>query len=125
MAATIAGSALIATYPTVRLATGLDPHILRLAFAIFLATICRDRRLPHVAWCCQSRGRADASLGVDNHPRRYRWRVLGVFRSRWGVRCAATADDVLRIAAVGGARSSIGPLFPERTDRIAGLCRSR
>jgi uncharacterized membrane protein YfcA len=39
MAATIAGSALIATYPTARLATGLDPHILRLAFALFLATI--------------------------------------------------------------------------------------
>jgi uncharacterized protein len=39
MAATIAGSALIATYPTARLATGLDPHVLRLAFALFLATI--------------------------------------------------------------------------------------
>src|SRR6201988_5313628 len=39
MAETIAGSALIATYPTARLATGLDPHVLRLAFAIFLATI--------------------------------------------------------------------------------------
>ena len=39
MAATIAGSALIATYPTARLATGLDPHVLRLAFAAFLATI--------------------------------------------------------------------------------------
>jgi len=38
MAATIAGSALIATYPTARLATGLDPHVLRLAFAVFLAT---------------------------------------------------------------------------------------
>jgi uncharacterized protein len=39
MAATIAGSALIATYPTARLATGLDPHALRLAFALFLAAI--------------------------------------------------------------------------------------
>jgi uncharacterized membrane protein YfcA len=39
MAATIAASALIATYPTARLATGLDPHVLRLAFAVFLATI--------------------------------------------------------------------------------------
>ena len=38
MAATIAGSALIAAYPTARLATGLDPHVLRLAFAVFLAT---------------------------------------------------------------------------------------
>ena len=39
MAATIAGSALIATYPTARLATGLDTHVLRLAFAVFLAMI--------------------------------------------------------------------------------------
>src|SRR5215472_6991851 len=38
MAATIAVSALIATYPTARLATGLDPQALRLAFAVFLAT---------------------------------------------------------------------------------------
>ena len=30
MAGTIAGSALIATYPTARFATGLDPHVLRL-----------------------------------------------------------------------------------------------
>ncbi|MBV8088531.1 MAG: sulfite exporter TauE/SafE family protein [Alphaproteobacteria bacterium] len=39
MAATIAGSALITTYPTAHLATHLDPHVLRLAFAVFLATI--------------------------------------------------------------------------------------
>ena len=39
MAATIAGSALIATYPTARLATALDPHVLRLAFAVLLAVI--------------------------------------------------------------------------------------
>src|ERR1700740_1865925 len=38
MAATIAVSALIATYPTARLATSLDPYVLRLAFAVFLAT---------------------------------------------------------------------------------------
>jgi uncharacterized protein len=38
MAATIAGSALIAAYPTARFTTGLDPHVLRLAFAVFLAT---------------------------------------------------------------------------------------
>jgi uncharacterized membrane protein YfcA len=36
MAATIAASALVTTYPTARLATGLDPRGLRLAFAIFL-----------------------------------------------------------------------------------------
>ena len=39
MAVTIAGSALIATYPTARLATELDPHALRLAFAVFLAAL--------------------------------------------------------------------------------------
>jgi uncharacterized membrane protein YfcA len=37
MAAAIAASALVTTYPTARLATGLDPHGLRLAFAAFLA----------------------------------------------------------------------------------------
>jgi uncharacterized membrane protein YfcA len=37
MAATIAASALVSTYPTARLATNLDPYGLRLAFAAFLA----------------------------------------------------------------------------------------
>jgi hypothetical protein len=37
MAATIAASALVTTYPTARLATALNPHGLRLAFAAFLA----------------------------------------------------------------------------------------
>jgi len=37
MAGTIAASALVTTYPTARLATGLNPHGLRLAFAAFLA----------------------------------------------------------------------------------------
>lgn len=37
MAITIAAAALVTTYPTARLATGLDPHRLRLAFAAFLA----------------------------------------------------------------------------------------
>ena len=39
MAAVIAGSALVATYPAARFATGLDPHALRLAFAGFLAAL--------------------------------------------------------------------------------------
>src|SRR5436305_10121064 len=39
MAAVIAGSALIGTYPAARIATGLDPHLLRLAFAAFLARL--------------------------------------------------------------------------------------
>jgi uncharacterized membrane protein YfcA len=39
MAATIAGSALVAAYPTARVATGLDPYGLRLGFALFLTTV--------------------------------------------------------------------------------------
>ena len=62
MAATIAGSALIATYPTARLASSLDPYLLRLAFAIFLGTTAgtvayrtwrggaRGERGPRRAW---------------------------------------------------------------------------
>jgi uncharacterized membrane protein YfcA len=62
MAATIAGSALIVAYPTARLATGLDPHVLRLSFAVFLATTAgtvayrtwrgsaRGERGPRRAW---------------------------------------------------------------------------
>src|SRR4029077_7410533 len=38
MAAAIAGAVLFATYPTPYLGTGLDPHVLRLSFAVFLAT---------------------------------------------------------------------------------------
>jgi uncharacterized protein len=37
MAGVIAGSALVGTYPAARIATRLDPHLLRLAFAAFLA----------------------------------------------------------------------------------------
>jgi uncharacterized membrane protein YfcA len=39
MAAAIAGAALVSTYPAARLATRLDPHDLRLAFAAFLAAL--------------------------------------------------------------------------------------
>ena len=69
MAATIAGSALIATYPTARLATGLDPHVLRLAFALFLATIAAT--VAYHTWRGGVEGwsRADASLGLDNSRR--------------------------------------------------------
>ena len=125
MAATIAGSALIATYPTARLATGLDPHVLRLAFALFLATIAAT--VAYHTW----RGGARVGAGPTRAwgwitvVGRYRWCVLRVLRGRRGVRCAAAADDVLRIAAVGGARSGAGARFPERTYRITGLCRSR
>src|SRR5262245_62726353 len=38
MAATIAGSALIAAYPTARFTTGLDAHALRLGSAVFVVT---------------------------------------------------------------------------------------
>src|SRR5262249_1810084 len=67
----------------------------------------------------------DASLGLDNGRRAHRWLFLRVLRSWRGIRCAATADEFLRNTTVGGARSGTGPRFPERTDRIAGLRRSR
>jgi uncharacterized protein len=62
MAGAIAGSALITTYPTARFATGLNPHLLRVAFAVFLASIAvtvayrtryhtvRVRAAPQRAW---------------------------------------------------------------------------
>ena len=79
MAATIAGSALIATYPTARLAIGLDPHVLRLAFALFLATIAA-----YHTW----RGAARAKGG----PRRaWRW-------DRGSAACRiALAEDLLNV----------------------------
>jgi uncharacterized membrane protein YfcA len=90
MAGTIAASALVATYPTARLATRLDPHGLRLAFAVFLAGLAavvayrtwrapwqsrRDRRLPgagrrssasSAAWCRDFSGSA-----APSSPRRF------------------------------------------------------
>src|SRR6201984_2628014 len=48
MAAAIAGSALIAAYPTARLATGLDPLVLRLALPLFFGTIA-PTVAPHTA----------------------------------------------------------------------------
>ena len=68
-------------YPAARLATGLDPHVLRLAFALFLATIAAT--VAYQTW----RG----AVRVEGGPRRawgwitifgYRWLFLGVFRSR-------------------------------------------
>jgi uncharacterized protein len=63
MAATIAGSAVIASYPTARLATGLDPHVLRLAFAVFLAAIAAT--VAYHAWRGGARvaGRARRAWG--------------------------------------------------------------
>ena len=121
MAATIAGSALIATYPTARFATGLDPHVLRLAFAVFLATIAVT-----VAYCLW-RGNVRVGTGPTRANGRwaYRRRALGFIRGRWCLRCAAAADDVLRVAAVGGARSGAGARFPERASCIDDLCQSR
>jgi len=79
MAATIAGSALIATYPTARLATGLDPHVLRLAFAVFLATIAvivayntwrggaRVAAGPTRAWGAATRKNCVSAMNIDHH----------------------------------------------------------
>jgi uncharacterized membrane protein YfcA len=89
MAATIAGSALIATYPTARLATGLDPHVLRLAFALFLATIAAT----HHTW-------RDAAR-VKGGPRRaWGWITVvgvigGAFSGFFGVGGAFVAPPLL------------------------------
>jgi len=91
MAATIAGSALIATYPTARLATGLDPHFLRLAFAFFLATIAAT--VAYHAW----RGGARVAAG----PRRaWGWITIvgvigGCFSGFFGVGGAFVAPPLL------------------------------
>jgi uncharacterized membrane protein YfcA len=62
MAATLGLSALVATYPVARIATGLDPHDLRLAFAGFLVLLAaiiawrtlrgagQPSRRPPLAW---------------------------------------------------------------------------
>ncbi len=91
MAATIAGSALIAAYPTARFATGLDPHVLRLAFAVFLATIAatiayRTRR---------------GSVSVETGPTRaWGWTTVvgligGAFSGFFGVGGAFVAPPLL------------------------------
>ena len=125
MAAAIAGSALIATYPTARFTTGLDPRVLRLSFAVFLATIAAtvsNRTL---------RGIAKVETGPT---RAWGWTAVvgliggtfsGLFRGRWGFRCAAAADDVLRVAAIRGPRSRPGARVPERIHCVAGLFRGR
>jgi len=123
MAAAIAGSALIAAYPTARFTTGLDPHFLRLAFAVFLATTAGT--VAYRTW----RGGARVGRG-----RRRAWGwvtavgVVGgvaVLRSRWGFHCPAAADDVLRIAAIRGPRSGPGARVPECAPCFGGLCRGR
>jgi uncharacterized protein len=91
MAATIAGSALIAAYPTARLATGLDPHALRLAFALFLATIATT--VAYHAW------RGGARVGAG--PRRaWGWITIvgvigGCFSGFFGVGGAFVAPPLL------------------------------
>ena len=91
MAAAIAGSALIATYPTARLATGLDPHVLRLAFALFLATIAAT--VAYHTW----RGGARVAAGPT---RAWGWitvvgRIGGAFSGFFGVGGAFVAPPLL------------------------------
>ena len=91
MAATLAGSALIATYPTARFATGLDPHVLRLAFAVFLATIAVT-----VAYCLW-RGNVRVGTGPT---RAWGWTTVvgligGVFSGLFGVGGAFVAPPLL------------------------------
>jgi len=91
MAAIIAGSALIATYPTARLATGLDPHVLRLAFALFLATIAAT--VAYHTW----RGGARVAAGPT---RAWGWITIvgligGAFSGFFGVGGAFVAPPLL------------------------------
>ena len=88
----IAGSALIATYPTARFATGLDPHALRLAFAVFLATIAVT-----VAYCLR-RGNVRVATGPT---RAWGWTTVvgligGVFSGLFGVGGAFVAPPLAR-----------------------------
>ena len=91
MAATIAGSALIATYSTARFATGLDPHVLRLAFALFLALIAAT--VAYHMWRGDARG--------ESRPRRaWVWVTIvgiigGVVSGFFGVGGAFIAPPLL------------------------------
>ena len=91
MAVTIAGSALIAAYPMARLATGLDPHVLRLAFALFLATIAAT--VAYHAWRGASK--------VEGGPRQaWGWITVvgvigGAFSGFFGVGGAFVAPPLL------------------------------
>src|ERR1700751_1748041 len=91
MVATIAGSALIAAYPTARLATGLDPHVLRLAFALFLATIAAT--VAHHTW------RGGSRVGAGPTPALGGVTILGViggfFSGFFGVGGAFVAPPLL------------------------------
>ena len=125
MAAAIAGSALIAAYPTARFATGLNPHVLRLAFAVFLATIAGT--VAYLTW----RGGARGKRG----PRRaWGWVIIvgvigGVVSGFFGVGGAFIAPPLL--TTFFGLRQleaqGLGPgaRVPERIHCVAGLCRGR
>jgi hypothetical protein len=81
MAAALAGAAAIVTYPVAQLATGLDPHDLRLAFAGFL--ILLSAVVAYRTW----RGAAGARQRVTLH---WRWTSLvgvagGVVSGLFGV----------------------------------------
>ena len=91
MAALIAGSGLVAAYPTARIATGLDPHGLRLGFAAFLAAVAV--LVAYRAW------RGD--LAVAARPRRTRgWTAIvgvagGIVSGFFGVGGAFIAPPLL------------------------------
>ena len=67
-------------YPAARLATGLDPHVLRLAFALFLATIAAT--VAYHTWRGGARlKQGRCKPGVDNHLRH----IGGCFSGFFGV----------------------------------------
>ena len=90
IALTLAVSALAATYPVARIATGLDPHNLRLAFAGFLVIL--GAIVAYVTWrgFAGSSGRAPLAWGWSA--------ILGVAGGVVSGRCGVGGD------ALGGLR---------------------
>jgi uncharacterized membrane protein YfcA len=91
IAATLGLSALVATYPAARVATGLDPHDLRLAFAGFLLVLSAI-----VAW----RSRRDGIGTPHRTPLAWGWSALlglagGLVSGLFGVGGAFIAPPVL------------------------------
>ena len=91
IAATLGISALLATYPAARFATGLDPHGLRLAFAAFLAIL---------AMLIAYRSRRALAITPARPPLAWGWTVLvgvagGIVSGFFGVGGAFIAPPLL------------------------------
>jgi len=129
MAATIAGSALIATYPTARLASSLDPYLLRLAFAIFLGTtagrvagLCRGRsgRLACRITACIWRARGDFSWCSVRQPPARETDAARILRALGAYRGAAGATGLIESGGIQKISHS-RVVASENRLRIAGI----